>query len=292
MHLSDELMDGIKGVSYIGAPHSYTAVYVAEKVKNLIENLYSVEHCLVFTQTGIQIPETLIKKHIFFFTDNPQLAYTKFAKKISEMRFMQECKLRYIEKNGSFISETATIGENVYIEPGCMIGHHVEIENNTMILAGAVVKNAFIGEHTVIGERSVIGSWGFTITEDEDGNKCRIPSLGRVIIGHHVEIGEGSVVSCGSAGDTILNNYVKTGAFVHIAHDACLEDNVEIAAGSIIGGFVNIQKNCFLGINVSIKNRVMIEENAYIGIGSVVTKTVKKGRKVFGNPAKRIDLYN
>lgn len=34
----------------------------------------------------------------------------------------------------------------------------------------------------------------------------------------------------------------------------------------------------------------IIEEDAYVGIGSVVLRRVKAGRRVFGNPAREIDV--
>jgi UDP-3-O-[3-hydroxymyristoyl] glucosamine N-acyltransferase len=44
----------------------------------------------------------------------------------------------------------------------------------------------------------------------------------------------------------------------------------------------------WLAPNSTVSNRVVIENNSFIGIGSVVLRKVKAGTKVFGNPSKEI----
>lgn len=55
---------------------------------------------------------------------------------------------------------------------------------------------------------------------------------------------------------------------------------------------VIIQKNVWIGENVSILSGVEIGENSVIGAGSVVTKNIPKNTIVVGNPAKVIKKYN
>ena len=115
--------------------------------------------------------------------------------------------------------------KTAYIEPGCFIGHNVKIGDNARILYGSVIKNAVVGDNFLCNEYALIGANGFNMAEDLDGNKIRIPSLGYVIIGNNVEIGAYNNISCGSGGDTIIEDWVKIDAHVHLGHDVHLKKN-------------------------------------------------------------------
>ena len=277
----------IIGLSYIGSPKPNTAMFITKKVENLLGALEHVNECLIFAETGINISAELNDKHAFVFTNKPNLSYAKFAKMFEEKRFKEEVSQKVIlTEGGWYKNETASIGENAYIEPGCFIGPDVQIGNNARLLAGTIIRHASIGDNFLSNECSVIGANGFTMAEDEDGNKFRIPTLGRVIIGNNVEIGAHDNISCGSGGDTIIEDNVKIDALVHIGHDVHLHQNVEITAGGIIGGFDDLGDHAYVGINAVTRNRISIGDRAVIGMGSTVTKSVDTETTVVGNPAR------
>lgn len=277
-----------KRVSYIGKPRSNTAMYVSRKIEGQLGKLESVEQCLVFAETGIEVPDSLKKNHAVVLVDNPQLAYARLAIELEQLQAEEDRKLRYLHKDGSYISETAVIGKGTYIEQGCVIGHHVTIGDNAVLLNGAVVKHAVIGEGFLANEYAVIGANSFTAATDEKGNKMRIPTLGSVKIGDDVEIGVHNNVSRGSVGDTILEDHVKSDALVHIGHDVHISKNVEITAGVIIAGYATVGENAFLGVNATLRNRIEIGNGAFLGMGAVATKSVENGMVVAENPAKAL----
>ena len=280
----------ITGMSYIGAPRSNTAMFITKKVEHLLLVLNEVEECLVFAETGIEVPEDLEQKHAFHFSEKPQLSYARFANEFAEERFKEEKELKFnLMPAGYYVSEDVEIPDDAYIEPGCVIGPDVKIGKNARILAGTVIKHTYIGNDFFSNEYAVIGANGFTMAEDEDGNKLRIPTLGRVVIGDNVEIGAHDNISCGSGGDTIIENFVKIDALVHLGHDVILQENVEITAGGIIGGFDNLGAHAYVGINAVLRNRINVGEKAIIGMGSTVTKSVEANVVVAGNPAR---LFN
>lgn len=277
----------INGFSYIGAPKPNTAMFVTKKVEGLISTLRDYENCLVFAESGVTVPEEIMRRHAFVFDDNPRLRYAQLAQQAADEKQREESKLKYIKTdNGAFISETARIGDNAYIEPGCVIGPDVVIGKNARILAGAIIRNAIIGDHFAAHEHSVIGSSGFNVMEDENGNKVRMPTLGRVIIGDNVEVGPHDNISCGAAGDTVLEDNVKLNSYVHLGHDVHLHSNIIISAGSLIAGFTEIGENARVNIGATVRNRLSIGENAVIGMGAVVVKSVESNMTVVGNPAK------
>ena len=277
----------IVGMSYIGVPRSNTAMFISKKVEHLLLELETVDKCLIFAEHGIEIPGFLAEKHAFHFSENPQLAYARFATQFAEERFAEEKTLKYrLTAGGYYVSEDVNIPDDAYIEPGCVIGPDVQIGENAKILAGTIVRHSTIGNNFLANENAVIGANGFTMAEDEAGNKLRIPTLGRVIIGNNVEVGTHDNISCGSGGDTVIEDYVKIDSLVHLGHDVFLQKNVEITAGGIIGGFDSLGEHSYVGINAVLRNRINVGEKAIIGMGSTVTKSVDAGIIVAGNPAK------
>lgn len=277
----------ISEVSYVGRPRSHTVMFITKKVSNLLQNLEKAEGCLVFVEEGVEASESLRLKHRFVFSDSPQKDYAEYVNRIDEKRRERDQKRRYIlTEGGYYLGENVKIGEDTVIEPGCFIGHDVKIGSNSRILYGAVIRNTMAGDHILVNEYATVGTYGFTMAEDESGNKFRIPSLGRVILGDHVEIGAHDNVSCGSAGDTVIGAYAKIDALVHIGHDVQIDPNAEVIAGAVIGGYAELGEGAFIGINGSVRNRRSIGEHTIVGMGAVVTKNISSNKIVTGNPAR------
>lgn len=278
----------IDGVSYIGSPKENTAMYVSKKVAYLLENLEKLQNCLVFAEEGIEVPDRLKKHNCFIFCQNPQMSYAEYVNDFAETKRKIDSQRKYkLTDGGYYIGENVKIGCNPYIEPGCLIGHDVVIGGNAVILTGSIIKNAVIGNYFFCNENAVIGSSSFTMYEDGNGNRCKIATLGKVIIGNHVEIGACDNIVAGGCGDTVIEDYVKIDALIHIGHDAHLHRNAELPAGTVVGGFVDIGENAYIGINSSIRNRISIGSNSVIGMGSNVTRSVGADETVVGNPARK-----
>lgn len=276
----------IQSVSYVGKPLDNTVMYISKKVEDLLENLDQVSGCLVFAETGTNVPEKVFENNHFVFTDTPQLDYTNFISKIAEDKENKNKQRKYREENGSLVGENVSIGENAVIEPNCLIDHDVIIGKNAMIKSGTIIRNAVIGDNLLCNENSLVGSNGFNMAIDEEGNKVRIPTLGKVVLGNNVEIGSFSNVSCGGAGNTELHDNVKLDVHVHIGHDAVIRKNTEITAGVVISGFVEVGENCFLGVNSTFRNRISIGNNNLVGMAAAVTKDFDDNNVLIGNPAR------
>lgn len=276
-------------VSYAGKPIDNTAMYITKKVEYLINNLEHSKGCLVFVESSISVPNPVEINNTIVKCINPQLEYIKYVQNIEKERKEINNKRKYFQTEGLYIiGENVSIGKNETIEPGCVIGHDVIIGDNAVIKAGAIIKNSIIGDNFICCEGCIIGTSGFTIAEDENGDKIRIPTLGKVIIGNNVEIGANSDVPCGSAGNTILEDNVKVDALVHIGHDNMIKKNAEITCGAILGGFNNIGEKAFVGFNASTKNRINVGNNVIVGMGAAALKTIEDGDVVAGVPAKKI----
>lgn len=277
----------ITGVSYAGKPLDNTAMYITKKVEHLVKNLDGVVGCKVFVEDTVSVPDELRRGNEFVFTQTPQRDYALFVQQMDRERASINRSRKYTKTEGGYtIGENVSIGEGSFIEPNAFIDHDVIIGSNAYIKSGAIIRNAIIGDNIIVCENCTIGSDGFTMAEDELGNKIRIPTLGKVIIKNNVEISALSNISCGSAGNTIIGDNVKIDSLVHIGHDVYLGKNVEITAGVIVAGFVVVEDGAYVGINATIRNRRDIGRNAFIGMGAVVTKNVESDVTVVGNPAK------
>lgn len=110
-------------------------------------------------------------------------------------------------------------------------------------------------------------------------------------LGEFNSIGMGAVVYSGFG----MTVNVHIGDFVTLlscglGHDVQVGDYATISSWCNIMGGVRIGRGVFMGGNCAVAPHAVIEEGAYVGVGSVVLRKVKAGRRVFGNPAREMDF--
>ncbi len=187
------------------------------------------------------------------------------------------------------IDPTAKIGADVCIEAGVRIGPGAVIGDRCVIGENCVVSSAVrVGNDCVIKPNTTIGARGFGFADDDEGLPVSFPHIGGVVIGSSVEIGANCTVARAALDDTVIGDYVKLDDHVHIAHNCTIGARSKIAAGAIFSGSVTLGEDVWISPNVTILDYTKIGDGAFVGIGSVVTKSVDPGARVFGVPAKRI----
>jgi len=163
------------------------------------------------------------------------------------------------------------IGDGVIIEPFCVIGPDVRIGRGSIIRSGArIYPRVEVGEETDIGSNTVIGHHGFGFVRDDHDNKTRMPHLGGVIIGAHVDIGALTTVPSGTIAPTIVEDYAKIDDHVHVGHNVRVANNASVTAGVIIGGHAVIESNAWVGMNSSIRDGRCVGTNALVGMDASV----------------------
>ncbi len=91
-----------------------------------------------------------------------------------------------------------------------------------------------------------------------------------------------------------VNDHVVLGSHIifngrsGIGHDGKIDDFTSLMSIVDIQGNAIIGKRVFIASGVHILAHAKVEDDSYVGVGSVVFKKVKKGQKVFGNPAMPI----
>ncbi|MEQ8321578.1 MAG: UDP-3-O-(3-hydroxymyristoyl)glucosamine N-acyltransferase [Rhodospirillales bacterium] len=188
------------------------------------------------------------------------------------------------------VGEDVAIGENSIIAPGAIIGDGVQIGSNTRIGANATVFHAIIGDHTIIHAGVRIGQDGFGFAMGPAGH-LKVPQLGRVIVGSHVEIGANSTIDRGTGPDTVIGDGTKIDNLVQIAH------NVQIGQNCILVSHVGISGSTELGDFVVLAGQVGVAGHLKIGSGSRVAaqsgvmRDIGPGQEMGGSPAKPVRAW-
>jgi UDP-3-O-[3-hydroxymyristoyl] glucosamine N-acyltransferase len=192
----------------------------------------------------------------------------------------------------AYIGNSVTIGENVKIYPNCFIGDNVVIGNNVTIFAGAkVFSETEIGNNVSIHSGAVLGGDGFGFAPNPDGTYSKIPQIGNLIIEDNVNIGAGTTIDRATMGSTIIRKGVKLDNQIQVGHNVEIGENTVIAAQTGIAGSTKIGKNCMIGGQVGFAGHITVGNNVHIQGKTGVTKSVKDGEILQGNPAMSYKEY-
>ena len=188
----------------------------------------------------------------------------------------------------AIISPNAKIGENVSIGPYAVVGAATIGDDCIIDSFVRITDFVKIGNRCIVKSGAVLGGEGFGFEKDEEGNRFRFPQIGNLVIGDDVEIGANTCIDRGALSDTIIGHHTKINNLCHIAHNNEIGNNVEITGCVNVSGGNVIDDNVWIAPNSSLKGYLHIGENAFIGMGAVVTKNVPANEVWVGNPAKKL----
>ena len=166
--------------------------------------------------------------------------------------------------------------------PYCVIGAQVEIGAGTRIDSHVVISGpARIGRNNRIAQFNSIGD------DPQDKKFNGQPSV--------LEIGDNNVIrefcsfnrgTRGGGGVTRIGNDNWIMAYVHIAHDCVVGNQVTMANGSTLAGHVQIGDFVTLGAFTVVHQFCAIGAYAFSAMGTVVFKDVPPYLMIAGNAAK------
>lgn len=231
-------------------------------------------------------------------------AYGAFATLLNVYASMRVQHLVGIEDK-AYVAEGATLGENVYIAgfayisknavigkeakifPGVFIGENVQIGEGAIIHANvSVYHDCVVGKNTILHSGVVIGADGFGFAPNPDGSFSKIPQIGNVVIGDHVEIGANTAVDRATIGSTKVHDGTKLDNLIQIAHNVELGNNTVIAAQAGVSGSTKLGRNVMIGGQAGIVGHLHIADFVRINAQSGVTKNIKQPKSaVTGTPA-------
>lgn len=177
------------------------------------------------------------------------------------------------------VAESVKLGQNVVIEPFCVLLGDTVVEDGAKIESFCYIVNSNIGKNTVVkasrivdsvvGANSTVGPNAHLRDKAEISEFCRI--------GNFVEI---------------KNSKLGSGTKVaHLAYvgDAEIGNNCNIGCGVIFANYngktkskTTIGNNSFIGCNSNLIAPLNIGENVYIACGSTVNKDLQTGDFAIG----------
>ena len=192
----------------------------------------------------------------------------------------------------TYIGTNVVLGNNVKIYPNCFIGENVVIGNNVTIFAGSkVFSETEIGDNVFVHSGAVLGGDGFGFAPNQDGTFSKIQQIGNLIIEDNVNIGAGTTIDRATMGSTIIRKGVKLDNQIQVGHNVEIGENTVIAAQTGIAGSTKIGKNCMIGGQVGFAGHITVGNNVRIQGKTGVTKNVKDGDILQGNPAMSYKDY-
>lgn len=179
------------------------------------------------------------------------------------------------------IDSSARLGDNVEIGPYSIIGAGVQIG------AGSV-----IGPHVVIQGPTTIGVdnhiFQFASIGEIPQDKKFHGEESRLEIGDRNHIREFVTINRGTAdggGVTRIGSDNWLMAYIHIAHDCIVGNNVIFSNGASLAGHVVVDDHASLGGFTLVHQFCHIGAHAFCGMGSAISKDVPPYVIVNGNPA-------
>jgi len=189
----------------------------------------------------------------------------------------------------AYIGENAMIGDNAIIYPHVFVGKNAKVGSNSLLYSGVkLYYNCEIGTDCILHAGVVIGSDGFGFAPTSV-DYTKIPQLGNVIIGNHVEIGANTTVDRAMMGSTKIGNGVKLDNLVQIGHNVEVGDHTVMCAQSGIAGSTKVGKYCMIAGQVGIAGHLNLTDEVKIGAQSGLNHSItEKGAALLGTPAEPI----
>jgi UDP-2-acetamido-3-amino-2,3-dideoxy-glucuronate N-acetyltransferase len=207
------------------------------------------------------------------------------------------------------IGANCIIGSNVVIHKGSRIGNNVRIDDNTVIgkfpmkSVNSIFKEVEKLSSCIINDDCLIGTGVVIYVGSKIGEKTLVADLAtvreNVIVGNNTIVGRGVAIE----NFTTIGNYCKIETNAYITAYSSIEDYVFIAPGVVTSNDnfaarskerykhfkgVTVKRGGRIGAQATILPGKIIEEDAFIAAGSVVTKDVKNAKIVAGNPAREL----
>ncbi len=208
------------------------------------------------------------------------------------------------------IDPSVTLGEDVVIGPHCVIGPNVQIGHSSVLhnsvhiqdqstvgahcelYCGVVIRErCTIGQHVIIHSNAVIGADGFGYRPSDDGRSAvKIPHIGTVEIGDHVEIGANTCIDRGKFSATRIGAGTKIDNLCQIAHNCEIGQGCLIAAQVGIAGTVTIGHGVQIGGQTGFRDNITIGDGVKLGGCSAVMNDIPAGETWAGVPAREFNL--
>jgi len=153
----------------------------------------------------------------------------------------------------------------------------------------AIGQRCHIGRDCLLHAGVVIGADGFGFAADDSGRGiAKVPHIGNVTIGDHVEIGANTCIDRAKFGSTSIGDGTKIDNLVQIAHNCRIGKCCLICGQSGLSGSVTLGDGVILAGNVGVADNLTLGAGARVGGRSSVNNDIPPGETWLGTPAQPI----
>ena len=180
----------------------------------------------------------------------------------------------------AIVAEGAQLDPSVSVGPYAVIGPHVTMGARTTVGAHCVIEG-----HTTIGADNRIFQFSSLGAVPQDKKYAGEPT--QLVIGDRNTIREFCTFNLGTAQDAGVtrmgdDNWIM--AYVHIAHDCVLGNQITMANNATLAGHVEVGDWATVGGLTGVLQRMRIGAHTMVGFASHVGKDVPPFMVVDGNP--------
>jgi UDP-3-O-[3-hydroxymyristoyl] glucosamine N-acyltransferase len=253
------------------------------EAKFLNDALQSRAGCLI-VPTGTAPPAN----RAVIIAKNPKLAFAKAA-----VVLLQKTETDPEIHTTAVIDPSAAVGSQTRIGAGCVVGRNVKIGAGCVLYPRVVVyPRVEIGNNVVIHAGAVIGADGFGFVKDGE-RYVQFPQVGTVIIEDDVEIGANTCIDRGSLETTVIRRGTKIDNLVQIAHNVEVGEHTVIAAQTGISGSSIVGPHSIIAGQVGIGEHARLDAHTILGgqAGVLNGKHVRGGEILWGTPARPLKEF-
>ena len=186
---------------------------------------------------------------------------------------------------GVIVSTGAQLGDGCVLLGGAFVGARARIGAGTLLHPRAMVLDeCVVGDACVLQSGCVIGGDGFGFVRI-GAEQIKIPQIGNVVLGDHVEIGACTTIDRAVTGSTVVAAGTKIDNQVQIAHNVQIGSDSTICAQTGIAGSTRVGARVTMGGQVGVVGHIDIGEGSVIGAGSKVIGSLAPHSFVSGDYA-------
>ncbi|MFW6236355.1 MAG: acyl-ACP--UDP-N-acetylglucosamine O-acyltransferase [Desulfovibrionales bacterium] len=182
----------------------------------------------------------------------------------------------------ALVHDKAVLGQDVMVGPYAVIEENTELGDKTRLDAFAQVK-----AHTVMGRENHVHSYACVGGVPQDlkfkGEVSRLQIGYRNTIREYVTLNRGTE---GGGGITSIGSNCLLMAYVHVAHDCQIGDEVVFSNGATLAGHVVVGSHAIIGGLSAVHQFVRVGEHAFVGGKTGVAQDIPPYMLAVGERAK------
>jgi UDP-3-O-[3-hydroxymyristoyl] glucosamine N-acyltransferase LpxD len=166
------------------------------------------------------------------------------------------------------------------------LGRHTRLGEGSILHPGVVLQDAcLVGRHSVLHPGVMVGADGFGYIPGPEGFPRKVPHLGNVVIGDHVEIGANTCIDRAKFGATTIHDHAKIDNLVQIGHNCTVGCGAIICGAAALAGSVKIGPGAIIGGMSALAEQSSVGARARLGGGAQLMSNIPDGETYVGQPA-------